>query len=79
MEVGVGEGVGEGVGWESWRKAGSIMTRNVNCLTKAKMGAFFRTKPRITFKLFDSLVKPILQYGSEVWGIDTGLLPNPFP
>ena len=40
---------------------------------KAKMGAFFRTSPRITIKLFDSLVKPILLYGSEVWGIDNKL------
>ena len=37
---------------------------------KARMGLHFRTKPKITIQLFDSLIKPILLYGSEVWGVE---------
>ena len=35
-----------------------------------EMGEQFRTNPKLTMRLFDALVKPILLYGSEVWGID---------
>ena len=37
---------------------------------KKEMGSFFRSKVKVTMQLFDSLVKPILLYGSEIWGIE---------
>ena len=37
---------------------------------KKEMGCFFRSKVKVTLQLFDSLVKPILLYGSEIWGIE---------
>ena len=37
---------------------------------KARMGSHFKTKPKITIRLFESLIKPILLYGSEVWGVE---------
>ena len=37
--------------------------------TKKKLGAFFRTKPEITLKIFKSLIIPILLYASDFWGI----------
>jgi hypothetical protein len=35
---------------------------------KTDMGKFFRTDVDLTIKLFNTLIKPILLYGSEVWG-----------
>ena len=35
---------------------------------KNKMGAFFRLHPITTLSLFDSLIKPIMLYGSDFWG-----------
>ena len=35
---------------------------------KNKMGNYFRLHPTTTLSLFDSLIKPILLYGSDVWG-----------
>ena len=35
---------------------------------KNKMGEHFRTNPSITIKLFNTLVRPILTYMSELWG-----------
>ena len=32
------------------------------------MGHYFRLHPKITLSLFDSLIKPILLYGSDFWG-----------
>ena len=32
------------------------------------MGEHFRSNPSITIKLFNTLVKPILTYMSELWG-----------
>ena len=37
---------------------------------KADLGTFFRSDIALTMKLFDSLIKPILLYGSEIWGAD---------
>ena len=34
-----------------------------------KFGPFFRKCPLVSIKLFDTLVKPILLYGSDFWGI----------
>ena len=34
------------------------------------MGQSFRKDPKLTIKLFDTLVSPILLYGSEIWGAD---------
>ena len=36
---------------------------------KHKMGTSFRKHPLITLKLFRSLIKPILLYASDFWGI----------
>ena len=36
---------------------------------KSKMGISFRKHPRITIKLFRSLLEPILIYASDFWGI----------
>ena len=33
-----------------------------------KLGICFNTSPQETIKLFDSLIKPILLYGSDFWG-----------
>lgn len=35
------------------------------------MGKSFRTDVDLTIRLFDTLIKPILLYGSEVWGIES--------
>ena len=35
---------------------------------KNKMGHYLRLHPKITLSLFDSLIKPILLYGSDFWG-----------
>ena len=35
------------------------------------MGSHFRTDIKLTTRLFNCLIKPILLYGSEVWGVDT--------
>ena len=34
------------------------------------MGKHFSENIKLTIKLFDSLISPILMYGSEIWGID---------
>ena len=34
------------------------------------MGNHFRENIKLTMKLFDALISPILFYASEVWGID---------
>ena len=34
------------------------------------MGASFKSNVQISLKLFETLIKPILLYGSEVWGVD---------
>ena len=36
---------------------------------RKKLGPMFRKYPLTTIKLFDSLIKPILLYGSDFWGI----------
>ena len=36
---------------------------------KYKLGPLFKNKPLISIKLFNSLVKPILLYASDFWGI----------
>ena len=35
---------------------------------KNKMGEYFRLKPKISIKLFNTLVKPILLYMADLWG-----------
>ena len=35
-----------------------------------EMGNHFSENIKLTFKLFDALISPILMYGSEIWGID---------
>ncbi|XP_048575691.1 uncharacterized protein LOC5516904 isoform X3 [Nematostella vectensis] len=37
---------------------------------KREMGNNFRTNVLLTNRLFDCLIKPILLYGSEIWGVD---------
>ena len=44
-------------------------------LTKAPisykyMGDHFRDDVQLTMKIFDTVISPILTYGSEVWGVD---------
>ena len=36
---------------------------------KSKLGSSFRKEPLISFKLFRSLIEPILLYGSDFWGV----------
>ena len=36
---------------------------------KSKLGDMFQNHPQITLKLFESLIKPILLYASDFWGI----------
>ena len=36
---------------------------------KYKLGPLFKNKPLISIKLFNSLVKPILLYAGDFWGI----------
>ena len=45
---------------------------------KRKMGPSFQTFPLLTLKLFDTLIKPILLYGSDFWGILKLPKNNPF-
>ena len=40
------------------------------------MGIYFRTDVKLTMKLFDTLINPILLYGSEIWGV--GKVPKSF-
>ena len=35
---------------------------------KGKMGVLFELDVNVTLHLFDSLIKPILLYGSDFWG-----------
>ena len=44
---------------------------------KFKLGHLFRRNPSITIKLFNALVKPILLYASDFWGILKLPLNNP--
>ena len=37
---------------------------------RKEMGNHFRENIKLTMKLFDALISPILFYASEVWGID---------
>ena len=37
---------------------------------RKEMGNHFRENIKLTIKLFDALISPILFYASEVWGID---------
>ena len=37
---------------------------------RKEMGNHFRENIKLTIKLFDALISPILLYASEVWGID---------
>ena len=42
---------------------------------RKEMGNHFRENIKLTMKLFDALISPILFHVSEVWGIDcTGIL-----
>ena len=34
------------------------------------MGDHFRDDVQLTMKIFDTVISPILTYGSEVWGVD---------
>ena len=34
------------------------------------MGTSFRRNVSLTLRLFNTLIKPILTYGSEIWGLD---------
>ena len=34
-----------------------------------KLGPFFRERPLVSIKLFDTLIKPILLYASDFWGV----------
>ena len=45
---------------------------------KTKLGPRFRKFPLITIKLFDTLIKPILLYASDFWGILKLPKNNPF-
>ena len=45
---------------------------------KHKMGQSFRKHPETTLKLFDSLIKPILLYSSDFWGVLKLPKNNPF-
>ena len=45
---------------------------------KTKLGPFFRKYPTITIKLFDTLIKPILLYASDFWGLLKLPQNNPF-
>ena len=37
---------------------------------KEGMGVNFKSNAQISLKLFEILIKPILLYGSEIWGVD---------
>ena len=37
---------------------------------RKEMGNHFSENIKLTIKLFDALISPILMYGSEIWGID---------
>ena len=37
---------------------------------RKEMGNHFRENVKLTMKLFDALISPILFYSSEEWGID---------
>ena len=41
---------------------------------RKEMGKHFSENIKLTIKLFDSLISPILMYGSEIWGIDCDCL-----
>ena len=42
----------------------------LKALYTKEMGNHFRENIKLTMKLFDALISPILFYASEVWGID---------
>ena len=37
---------------------------------RKEMGNHFSENIKLTIKLFDALISPILMYGSEIWGTD---------
>lgn len=37
---------------------------------RKEMGIHFRENVKLNVKLFNTLISPILLYGSEIWGID---------
>ena len=37
---------------------------------RKEMGDHFRDDVQLTMKIFDTVISPILTYGSEVWGVD---------
>ena len=43
---------------------------NVLYKLRKEMGNYFRENRKLTMKLFDALIPPLLFYTSEVWGID---------
>ena len=45
---------------------------------KNQLGPFFRKHPDVTLKLFDALIKPILLYASDFWGVLKLPKNNPF-
>ena len=45
---------------------------------KIKLGQMFRKYPSLTIKLFDTLIKPILLYASDFWGLLKLPKNNPF-
>ena len=44
---------------------------------KGKLGNLFRLHPLISLKLFNTMIKPILLYGSDFWGCLKGPASNP--
>ena len=43
---------------------------------RKEMGASFKSNVQISLELFETLIKPILLYGSEVWGVDKFSFPG---
>ena len=48
-----------------------LKDRGIKALYKIKhqLGPLFLQHPKVTIKIFDTLVKPILLYASDFWGI----------
>ena len=49
---------------------GILLRQSNTLLTKPKNNFFVHIPVNIQLKLFDSLVEPILLYGSEIWGYE---------